>query len=414
VIKRKILVIPGYKIFPVDSGGAHGQLTFLEKQQHQHDITLLIAPENMAYTDISRFKKRFPGLHLIPLGFDLKKQKGLKAFWNKQVQKFSGKDFTYITRKVKHLNGHVINNPSLIESISAFVNSASFDLIQVEHLRNAGLVSILPANTKKIFIQHEVGFLRVKDDLESLGYNKSYASYISSFTEGAEMDWMQQYNGIITFNINDKRLLEAKGVKVPMQVASPFALFDDELQRVYNHTAVSTLIFIGGQDHFPNEEGLTWFLKNVYPLILGKCPSVSLLVTSTWRDDYKKLYGSLNVKFIGFVENLDEHLKNSVLITPIRIGSGIRVKVFTSMAKGLPVVSTVLGASGIPDLQHGKNIMLADNDRDFASSVIQLLQNTQLRADISKGAFRLASENFASMRFAEERNKFYEDILGSK
>jgi glycosyltransferase involved in cell wall biosynthesis len=191
-----------------------------------------------------------------------------------------------------------------------------------------------------------------------LGYNKSYASYISSFTEGAEMDWMQQYNGIITFNINDKRLLEAKGVKVPMQVASPFALFDDELQRVYNHTAVSTLIFIGGQDHFPNEEGLTWFLKNVYPLILGKCPSVSLLVTSTWRDDYKKLYGSLNVKFIGFVENLDEHLKNSVLITPIRIGSGIRVKVFTSMAKGLPVVSTVLGASGIPDLQHGKILCL--------------------------------------------------------
>lgn len=410
--KIKILVIPGYRIFPIDSGGAHGQLTFLEKQQYLYDISIIITPENMKYADMPLFKKRFPELTLVPIGYDLKKQKGIKAFLSKQVKKFSGKDFTYITRKVKHLNGFIINSPLLIEKISEFINSSTFNLIQVEHLRNAGLISILPRHIKRIFILHEVGFLRVNEDLKSLGYSKIYAAYMSGFTEGAEIFWMQQYDGMITFNRDDVQLLERRGVKIPMQVASPFALFDDELNKVYDYRASPKLIFIGGENHYPNEEGLTWFIDNIFPLVLEKNNSISLVVTSKWSEDFKNKHPK--IEFTGFIDNLDEVINNAILISPVRIGSGIRVKVFTSMAKGLPIVSTTLGASGIPGLCDGENILLADNEMDFANCVIQLVENEKARKDISEGAFELACKNYAEMRFADERNKFYELILGVK
>jgi hypothetical protein len=190
VTKEKLLVIPGYKIYPIDSGGAHMQLTFLEKQQHQFDLHLILSPDNINAQDIPAFAKRFPLIKLVPIGFAIKKPKGVGAFFKKQVRKVSGKDFSYLMRKVQHVNGYFISNPPLIDALSAYVNNNHFDLIQVEHLRNAGLVFVLPKNVKKIFVQHEVGFLRVYDDLKSLGYPVSYAAYLSGFAEGAESNYV--------------------------------------------------------------------------------------------------------------------------------------------------------------------------------------------------------------------------------
>jgi glycosyltransferase involved in cell wall biosynthesis len=216
---------------------------------------------------------------------------------------------------------------------------------------------------------------------------------------------------VITFNKDDAELLRSKGVQVPSHVSSPFALFDDELSKVYKPKNKPQLLFIGGEEHFPNKEGLTWFLAQIFPGVLKNNSNLKLFVTSRWSDEYKNKYKSNNVVFTGFVDNLDELMSSSILVTPIRIGSGIRVKVFTSMAKGLPVVSTTLGASGIPELEHYKNILLADDETEFAACINNVVKNENLRQEISNGAYNLSSKSFAAMQFVEERNKFYRQIV---
>jgi hypothetical protein len=148
--RYKILVVPGYRIFPIDSGGAHGQLTFLDKQQQQHDIDIVLTPENIDESDIPAFSKRFPKLQILPVGFQkLSGTKKAKAFLLKQWRKISGKDLSYTVGKSKQLNGFFINNPAQVEAVSRFAAAKKYDIIQVEHVKNMGLIAVLPADRKK-------------------------------------------------------------------------------------------------------------------------------------------------------------------------------------------------------------------------------------------------------------------------
>jgi hypothetical protein len=78
------------------------------------------------------------------------------------------------------------------------------------------------------------------------------------------------------------------------------------------------------------------------------------------------------------------------------------------------MVSTQLGASGISDLMHGINIMLADDPNSFAESTIRLLLDEQLRKNMSEQSFALARKQFGEGGFVDERNTFYHELLSQK
>ena len=68
----------------------------------------------------------------------------------------------------------------------------------------------------------------------------------------------------------------------------------------------------------------------------------------------------------------------SIYIVPLRIGGGTRIKIFEAMATGKAVVSTTIGAEGLP-VTNDKNIVLADTAEEFASKVISLMRDAALR-----------------------------------
>ena len=407
----QILVIPGYKIFPIDSGGAHGQLTFLDKQQYQHKISLVVTPENLAEEDIPAFKNRFPELELLPVEYSKPSPvKKIKSFFRKQLRKWSGRDLAYQLGK-SHVNGFIINDQEKINSIYKIANEKKYDLIQVEHVRNLGLITVLPRQNKKIFIHHEIYHTRVQQDLTSLRYSNPFAAYITAAAEGAELFWLEKYDGIITFNPEDTELLRHKGITIPQQVAQPFALFNDELVPLYNPSPKPCLAFVGGETHYPNKEGLRWFLQTILPLVQKNEPEVIVKITGRWSPEFMKLFANEHIQFTGFINDLDAIFRTAILIVPIRIGSGVRVKVFTGFAKGLPIVSTNLGVSGIPGLVNKENVLIADEPGLFAENVTLLLQNPSYRKEISEKAFLVAKENFGDGAFVQERNSFYQRII---
>jgi polysaccharide biosynthesis protein PslH len=85
--------------------------------------------------------------------------------------------------------------------------------------------------------------------------------------------------------------------------------------------------------------------------------------------------------------------KAAVCVVPLRSGSGTRIKIFEAMAMGKAVVSTTMGAEGLP-VRHGENIILADDPADFARHVIELLRDPQRRAQLGRAARRLVEENY--------------------
>ena len=86
----------------------------------------------------------------------------------------------------------------------------------------------------------------------------------------------------------------------------------------------------------------------------------------------------------GAVDDIRPYLgKAAVCVVPLRSGSGTRIKIFEAMAMGKAVVSTTMGAEGLP-VRHGENIILADDPADFASQVVQLLRDPQRRAQLGQ------------------------------
>jgi glycosyltransferase involved in cell wall biosynthesis len=96
---------------------------------------------------------------------------------------------------------------------------------------------------------------------------------------------------------------------------------------------------------------------------------------------------------------------------PLRSGSGTRIKIFEAMAMGKAVVSTTMGAEGLP-VSHGENIILADDPADFARQVVQLLRDPQRRAQLGRAARRLVAENYGWPSVAAHFDRIMQAVLG--
>jgi glycosyltransferase involved in cell wall biosynthesis len=100
------------------------------------------------------------------------------------------------------------------------------------------------------------------------------------------------------------------------------------------------------------------------------------------------------VRVTGRVDDVRPYIHDAaVFVVPLRIGGGTRLKIFEAMAMGKAVVSTTVGAEGLP-VTHQQDILLADNDTSFAQSVVGLLRDIDARRRLEIASRRLVAEHF--------------------
>jgi len=115
----------------------------------------------------------------------------------------------------------------------------------------------------------------------------------------------------------------------------------------------------------------------------------------------------------GAVDDIRPYLgKAAVCVVPLRSGSGTRIKIFEAMAMGKAVVSTTMGAEGLP-VRHDENIVLADEPADFARQVVQLLRDPQRRAQLGRTARQLVEENYGWPSVAAHFERVMYAVVGA-
>lgn len=152
-------------------------------------------------------------------------------------------------------------------------------------------------------------------------------------------------------------------------------------------------IIFSGSFSFPaNYEAMQWFVGEVYPLIIEQIPDVRLTITGDHAN--MPLPSLQKVTLAGYVDDIKSLIAScDVSIAPIWSGGGTRIKILEAMAAGTPVVSTSKGAEGLLAL-NGKHILIADDAQDFASQVIRLLLDENLRRHISLNAKQLVKSTY--------------------
>ncbi len=139
------------------------------------------------------------------------------------------------------------------------------------------------------------------------------------------------------------------------------------------------VVFTGSMDWEPNIDGVEFFCKEVWPLVLAKVPEARFRVVGRDPHPRVKKLASSSVEITGTVPSIVDHLREAaVFAVPLRIGGGTRIKIYEGMAMGKATVSTTIGAEGL-DVQHGRDILLEDTPPAFADAIVTFLQDEGVR-----------------------------------
>jgi polysaccharide biosynthesis protein PslH len=155
------------------------------------------------------------------------------------------------------------------------------------------------------------------------------------------------------------------------------------------------MVFTGSMDWLPNEDGMLFFVRDILPRIRQSVPEATLsIIGRSPTPAVRKLAEEQGVEVTGRVEDVRPHVAaGTVYIVPLRIGGGTRLKIFEAMGMAKAVVSTTIGAEGLP-VSDGTDIVIADEPAAFADAVVRLIRDEPGRKSIEQAARRLVVERY--------------------
>ncbi len=154
------------------------------------------------------------------------------------------------------------------------------------------------------------------------------------------------------------------------------------------------LVFVGAMDYLPNSDGIRFFCEEVFGILQERLPGIHLTVVGRNPPESIKRIQSKNLTVTGFVEDTRQWVqKADLMVVPIRVGGGTRIKILEGMAQGIPVLSTKIGAEGI-EAENERNIFIADTPEEMADGVIKLFKNPGLRRNLAEAGRELVESKY--------------------
>lgn len=175
-----------------------------------------------------------------------------------------------------------------------------------------------------------------------------------------------------------------------------------------------TVVFFGHMSYAPNVDGVLHFVKEVWPRIVQMHGEVRLKVIGGWPAPEILALAGPRIEITGLVSDLRAHLSQAALvIVPLRLGGGTRLKIVEAMAMGKAIVSTSLGAEGI-EAVNGRDLLIADEPEAFAAAVNGLLADAGRATHIGHSARRLAVERYSWRAAAISLENFLLEIVAGR
>ena len=390
-----MLVLSGRVFYPATTGGTTRSSRLFERLARDHDITIV------------SFK--MPGDSPESLGMMQACCSRLETVdWNESA-KGTPRFYADVLKNVLSPKAFTVakyDSPDMRRRIARLVERDSYDVLIADFLQPSINMLDTPFFPKILF-QHNVESVIRRRQLTAAG-NPLLKAYLY-------WDWVR---------LNRFEARAAGTFDHCIMVSEQDCRTMQELYGVTNTSAIPTgvdveyfkprepeapghhLVFTGSMDWFPNEDAIRFFVAEVLPLvrrkltvtawIVGRNPTESLLSLAQAHED---------VRVTGTVPDVRPFIDRAgVYIVPLRIGGGTRIKIFEAMAMGKAIVSTTIGAEGLP-VTNGANIVLEDTAEGFASKVIELLENPERRRQIGEAARALVVDHYtwdvAARRFTD-------------
>lgn len=273
-----------------------------------------------------------------------------------------------------------------------------YDVVLLESIFVAPYIETIRKHSKaKVILRaHNVEYLiweRVADHMGN-PIKKRYLQYLTRKLKNFEVSTFGQIDGLVPISPVDRDVFRQLGYSGP-EFTYPVAMYTADMShRLPSEMGGRTVSFIGSLDWIPNQEGLIWFVRVVWPLVLKRLPDAVFYIAG--RHITEEVHGLAlkRVRVLGEVEDATAFLQeHPVTVVPLFSGSGMRVKVIEAMALGPIVISTKVGAEGI-QYQADRHLLIAEEAEEFARQVCAVLEDIPAYDQISSNARQLVEEHY--------------------
>lgn len=379
----RILLLTQVVPYPPDSGPKVKTFSLLQYLAERHEVHLLSFVRNAREEDAAvRLRRWCAGVQTVRLS---------RSRW---------RDGRFLVASVLSGESFLITRDDSTEmrlAVRRVLEENTIDAVHADQLNMAQFAVDLPVPLR-ILDEHNAVWSIVRRSASQLawGPERLLAEWEWRKLRAYEGQVCRRFDQVLVVSQEDRAQLElAAGgafpsTTIPITVDTQRLAFQPPAEATRDIVSVATMFYP------PNVEGVGWFARDVFPRIREADRETRLFIVGSRPPRHiAALANSQNrVAVTGYVPDLDPILRQCrVFVVPLHSGSGMRVKILEAFARGIPVVSTTVGAEGI-DVRAGEHLLIADDAAGFARAVVCLLQNHAEAARLAENGRRLVETRY--------------------
>lgn len=404
-----VLIVSPFFPLPLESGG-HTRLFNLTKhlsRRHTVDLVSYIAgSQTECITQLEEFCRNVVCVNVDDLVGNRKNIIGSNNFRRLLLR------FGLLLRAVP-LEASAFYFAKMRNKLNDILASNDYDVVQVEYPRMAlhfGRSFYENHRALKVIVDYDLSFIphlrRYQNERSLFPRIARYVDY--KLNRSFALATWKLFDHLVTMSQVDREKVHEMLPELSIQVV-PNCVDVDYFRPIPREATEMRLILLGGTGHFPNVDAFSYFTKEIYPRVKASQKDVKLTVIGAGWEQISEKCDDPSITFAGFVEDIRSFITGSaVLLVPIRIGGGTRLKILEAMAMGIPVISTSVGCEGIA-AEHGIHVLLADTPEDFAQKIVDLNSDAELCRTLMENARELVTQRYGWEAAALRMEKVYGD-----
>lgn len=384
--KKRVLVAAPYLPFPLSHGGAVRMYNLMRRAAPDHDLVLITFADELATPPKELLEICVEIVTVKRVGSHMRVSTGRPDV----VEEFA--------------------SPAFRAAIQMMVRKWKPAIAQLEFTQIAQYVADC-APAKTILVEHDITldlYAQLLKDREDWETRYQYDRWVRF-----EKDVWRKFDAVVAMSEKDRQSIEgARAVAIMNGV--DLERFQPSAQEPEN----SRLLFIGSFGHLPNIMALEFFLRDVWPLIASRRPTLHVIAGRGYRyflDHYKDRITidleQSGIEVEDFVSDVrPAYRQAAIVLAPLVASAGTNIKIMEAMAMGKAIVSTPAGINGLA-LLSGKDVLVADGGEAMAKTICELIDHPDRRAVLEREARATAVRDYDWDAIAEEQKRLYKSLL---
>jgi glycosyltransferase involved in cell wall biosynthesis len=301
-------------------------------------------------------------------------------------------------------------NPAFARRVEEVVADWAPDVVQAESHVMGQYLAVVRAPAVRVLVQHEPGVVAAREQARvQSGAGRIFAALELRSWQRYEAAIMRSAEAVVVFTERDGETLRQLAAGTPIQTI-PLGLELPEKASSPIGTAPPRLLFVGNFLHPPNVDAALYLIDSILPRVKQAIPECRLEIVGVSPPAAVRARGDDHILVTGRVRDVQPYLDEAaVVVVPLRLGGGMRVKVLEALAAGKAVVASALAVEGL-NVTDGEQLRIASAADEFVAAVVELLRAPQLRVVMGARARTWAAQHLNSSTAVARYERLYRTL----